>query len=259
MFGDRQAHCPLFAHPWRMPCSSEAATSLTPIRQSKAGNGTQANSQLYRFKYRYKCIYSIHNIHIAIKCYKYACVNNLQPVPGSLGPRWRMPSSSVWRRRSACNRPPCAPRFRGQKFEYIVVHQMSSWYGHMAKQNAPRQKSWWKGMKRIPPWAVAEHISCGKLDNFGVPSPLEVKAVACGLVKSQPPGSTYLTIWLVLPNRPTNANVQGFGPVEVCFILRACQSPKANPVVTVPSTRNILIPLKGIVCVHIVETSTATC
>ena len=79
----------------------------------------------------------------------------------------------------------------------------------MAEQNAPGQKSWWKGVKRIPPWAVAEHISCWKLDNFGAPSPLEVKAVACGLVKSQPPGST-LTIWL-LPNRQTNANVQGFG------------------------------------------------
>ena len=43
----------------------------------------------------------------------------------------------------------------------------------MAEKNAPRQKSWWKGVKRIQPWAVAEHISCGKLDNFGAPSPLD--------------------------------------------------------------------------------------
>ena len=33
----------------------------------------------------------------------------------------------------------------------------------VAEQNAPRQQSWWKGVKRIQPWAVAEHISCGRL------------------------------------------------------------------------------------------------
>jgi hypothetical protein len=52
-----------------------------------------------------------------------------------------------------------------------------------------------------------------------MPSPLEVKAVACGLVKSQPPGSTYLT----------NCQRKCSG-IWFCFILRARQSPKANPV-----------------------------
>ena len=56
--------------------------------------------------------------------------------------------------------------------------------------------------------------------------------------------------------------------VEVCFILRARQLPKAVAQgescgdcakhVKHPYIYH-LIPLKGIVCVHIVETSTATC
>ena len=69
------------------------------------------------------------------------------------------------------------------------------------------------------------------------------------IVKSQPPGST-LTIWLVLPNRQTKSALS-------CSEL--VSRPRRILCLTVPSTRNILIPLKGFVCVHIVVTSTATC
>ena len=111
---------------------------------------------------------------------------------------------------------PNAPRFLGQKFnEYFMLHQMSSWndwdkYINIWQRKMRHVKNLgervWKesSLELSPSTFLAENwIILARRH-------LWMKAVACGLVKSQPPGST-LTIWLVLPNRQTNANVQGFG------------------------------------------------
>ena len=106
--------------------------------------------------------------------------------------------------------------FLGQKFsKYIMVHQMSSWndwdkYINIWQRKMRHVKNLgervWKesSLELSPSTFLAENwIILARRH-------LWMKAVACGLVKSQPPGST-LTIWLVLPNRQANANVQGFG------------------------------------------------